>query len=430
MITKGARHLLAGCAVAGMGGIAAPAAAQTAIALDPISAAPLFRPDVAGTRAGPEVSPGLVVGGWVLRASAGIGALAESNVFNLPGDLADGDVAATLDTRGTLAREEGPRRYALSFSVADRAYLSLDDQSSVDAALRVGGSIPVGPTEILSIGAEAARVTEPRGTGGLNFADAGVVQYDALRTTIRLASDGPKLRTEVAFSAGRRLYRDVTRPNAPDIDLGYRDVRVFAADARAAYYLTSDIALLGLTRFDHTDSLNPPPVLTRDAEGQRLLVGGRVAFGDLVIGEAAAGWTARQFKSPGFRDYGGATAYARLDWYPTPLVSYRLSADQDFENSGLPNVAAVLSHSIGLVQYWEVLRTLTLSTRIGYGHDRYRDLRISTGTLSVSTGGEWQFRRDLALSFDVSARRRGSSAPATINEYHGIAANVALRASL
>lgn len=420
---------LSGAALAALA-LPVAASAQTAVALDPISAAPLFRPDVAGTRSGPDRAEGIAVGGWILRPSAGFGALADSNVFNLPGDQADGDVAALQDARLDLSREEGARRFAMSLGVLNRVYASLPNQTTTDALARVGGIVPVGATELLSIGAEAARVTEPRGTGGLNFAEAGAVIYDSLRATGRLTHEGARLRTEVALSAARRLYQDVDRRGAPDLKLGFRDVRVYAADARAAYYLTPAVALLALTRLDRTESLAPLPGLERDADGERVMAGARVAFGDLVVGEAAAGWTARQFTSPAFRDYGGPTAHVRLDWYPTPLVSYRLSADQDFENSGLARVSAVLSRSAALVQYWEALRTLTVVTRIGYSNDRFRELRIGTDSVAVSTGGAWRFRRDLSFTFDVSARRRWSSAPATVNAFHGIAANVGLKAAL
>lgn len=419
-----------GCAAFAALALPMAASAQTAVALDPIGAAPLFRPDVAGTRDGPGGTEGIAVGGWILRPSAGFGALADSNVFNLPDEQSDGDIAALQDARLDLSREEGARRYAVSLGVLNRVYASLGNQTSTDAVARVGGTVPVGPTELLSIGAEAARVTEPRGTGGLNFAEAGTVIYGSLRATARLTHEGARLRTEVAVSAARRLYQDVDRDDAPDLELGYRDVRVYAADARGAYYLTPAVALLALTRFDHTDSLAPLPGLERDADGERVMAGARVAFGDLVVGEAAAGWTARQFRSPVFRDYGGPTAHVRLDWYPTPLVSYRLSADQDFENSGLARVSAVLSRSVGLVQYWEALRTLTVVTRIGYSNDRFRELRIGTDSVSVSTGGAWRFRRDLSLTFDLSARRRWSSAPATVNAFHGMAATVGLKAAL
>jgi hypothetical protein len=162
-----------------------------------------------------------------------------------------------------------------------------------------------------------------------------------------------------------------------------------------------------------------------------VLGGVRAEIGRLLIGEVAAGWRKREFDSILFRDFDGFAFNARLDWYPTELVSVRFDLRQDLLNSGIVFVPAIRARTARLTVYYEPLPNLKVTGGASFSRERFdipgeielpaeiRALDLHTDMITASLRFDYLLGRHLSLGLRGSLRDRGSSLPELLPEYDG-----------
>ncbi|MGL6042471.1 MAG: outer membrane beta-barrel protein, partial [Sandaracinobacteroides sp.] len=199
---------------------------------------------------------------------------------------------------------------------------------------------------------------------------------------------------------------------------------------RVELRLNPALAVFAGASYTDTKSLEPPAGLARDSTGVLATAGLAGDILPLLTGEIEAGWRSRNYSSVQFSDFGGAVVQARLDWYPTPLTSLALRAGQDFENSGIIDVPSILARRIELDAFHEFRRNLLLNARIGYRHDRFREIDASATTVEASLRAELRFSSIWAAAGRISWRDRRVSDPQALAGFSGVQASLGLEARL
>lgn len=420
--------------------------AQSAAPLFPLHNDPLYRTDAAGTRVQPEFEPlGYDLGGFTAFPSVALTAAGDSNVFNRSDG--QGDVAAVIKPEMRIASIGGRHSLEVDAGATITRFARLGEQDSGEYRVGVRGRIDLPGRTAINFAARYGQFVETRGQSGFNPPGSGPSIYRELRGSLGASTEFGNFRASVAASVAERRYESLKlavtpapaiaedgAPRldydlaAPDADQKFRDLRTLSVTPRLDYSLSDVFGFFVAMTYSQIRSVHPLDCCRRDATATLLMGGVRFSLEDVVVGEVAVGQRRRNYKLSRFPDYSGLAVYAKLDWYPTELLSLRLSADQDLENSGLIDVASVPTREFGLSAYYELLRSLTLNSQISYKHEQYRGIGASANSWQIQFGGEYLFGRGLSLGFGVAYRKRSSSDPLAIASYDGLRGALTLTA--
>jgi hypothetical protein len=218
-------------------------------------------------------------------------------------------------------------------------------------------------------------------------------------------------------------------PTSFSLDQSLRNTKKFGGAARVDFGATPNASVFVESRFSFVRPLvrsDPDIQIDRRATAGTVLVGVRFIADDVFAGEAAIGFERRRFRDKRVADYAGVNFRAKLDWYPTPLLSLRVKATQDFLNSGLLTEAAVLNRAVQLSAYWEALRNLNVTATARVERDTYRQLKWDTTSTSFSLRGSYDLGPSMALGASIGIRNRTSSEPSILNRYSGLSGGISL----
>jgi len=427
--SRGAR-LLAGIALA-TASLAGAAHAEERDPFAPRPPLPLLRDDVAGTRQIPGyAAPGVRMGAFLVTPQAGVAGEADSNVLNRRTDKR-GDTALTLSGGFAARADLGRAALGLGASGSLVRYARLTGQNHETYALEAKAAVPLGAVLQLGTGISWSRQREPNYTAGAAGGDSATL-YRQLGGTLGLTADLGPTRLSARLDLDRFDYLPVTRAGLR-LDQSYRDQRVLTARLRAEHALPAGRTLFAQASYRWGNSLHPAPCCDRTARGGEVVAGLKGDLAHLVSAELAAGYQWRNYRSPALRDYRGTAWRAKVEWYPTPLVSLALSARRDIVDSGLPTSAGVVVDSARLQVFYELKRNVNLVASAGLARESYRD-DMTAGLTGRTVGAGLEARVALSNRYVVGAfarfRNRSSDSPLLPSQGSAVEGGLSLRLTL
>lgn len=430
-------------------GLATPAAGQSVPSPFPSDVASLFRDDVAGTRPPFDADrEGLALGNFRLRGDLGLTAAYDSNILNLPDitlppeldglvDIPLDDAVFLIDPKVRLDSRWQRHAFGVAASGRIARYADHGDFNDFETwNVAVRGRIDIGDaTEIHADGA-TGREVEARGASGLVFVLGDPLSYREDHVGVGVSTRQGNVSASLSGGWLRRRY-DPFRPlDGQSVPLDFRNIRVWSLTPQLGYALGPDLDLFVRGNLGFTRSLPSPErledlgIATRDADGYSVLAGVRGAITPLLVAEIAAGWQKRDFAAGSFADFDGLAYTATLDWYPTPLLSFRLRSRQDFENSGIPDVPGILARTTALTAYYEVTRALLVSGDIDWQYREYRATPVTTDSWALTARAEYRFSRHFSGALFVRYRDRSSNDSALLPPYQGTMVGLAFESRL
>ena len=165
-------------------------------------------------------------------------------------------------------------------------------------------------------------------------------------------------------------------------------------------------------------------VASPDSDTYGLVVGVAKSFERLIVLDVGMGWQLRRYADAGLKDSRRIVVQGAVDWYPTPLLSLRLSIDQNFQGSAIPNVADLATRSLEFRADYEVLRNLTARLRLNAQWQRYpaaaRPGAATTADVSLQAASvEVNYLASRGLSFRTYAgvHRRRSNEQSVLGDF-------------
>ena len=432
---------------AGLALHAAPAQAQAEAQAEPqpgapvdpfeiAPAGPLMRNDVAGARRIPGYAPvGLDFGALHLDPSLTLAGQATTNAFARAAGRARGDSWATLTPALSATGTAGPARYGVEASATFARHAHLPGLDSETGSLALKAGIPLTGRLALGLsGALARRLEPPFSAAGASATDGSAVLVDKLQAGLSARADLGLTRLTAGLELARAHYLPIVPASglAP-VPQGFRDDRVIAAALRVERSLGGGKVLFAQGAYRRVRALHPGIAPDRTARAGEALVGLRGEFSHLVMGELAAGFQWRSYRSPALRDWRGAAWRARVEWYATPLVTLTLAARRDFANSPLPAAAGVSVDTFSLAAHYELRRNLNLTLSAARAVERYRDLAGATPTVRSTSAGleaDYATSRHLRIGLTARYRDRRSASPLLPRQGHAVEGGMSLRFAL
>ena len=144
----------------------------------------------------------------------------------------------------------------------------------------------------------------------------------------------------------------------------------------------------------------------------------------LVSATFAVGYRQRNYDRVQFRDFAGVTYRADVQWYATPLMTFRLQASQSFLNSGNANVAGILSNRVSLTGYYDPLRNLRLAATLTFEHNDYRDTDTTARRPSAQLQAQYRVSRNWSLGAFAGVRHQGVSGTPLVQPFTSFSAGL------
>jgi len=149
----------------------------------------------------------------------------------------------------------------------------------------------------------------------------------------------------------------------------------------------------------------------RDSNGEYVKVGTTFEITRKLVGEAAVGYLARQYKDPGLQGIGGFLFNASLIYSMTPLTTVTATATSAVNEVIVDGVSGNLSRDFSLQIDHALRRWLIGTAKLGYGNDDYVGLERHDNRFYASFALLYKLTRELQLKGEVRRDWLVSSVP-------------------
>ena len=238
-------------------------------------------------------------------------------------------------------------------------------------------------------------------------------RYQEFRSSVNASYKPSWLGFTVGGSVDRYVFLDSpVFGGGPALDNKGRDQTIysgfgqFSADFSPGY----SAFVRGSFNSDHPiNQLGAP----RSTQGDEFDAGLRFLLSHTVEGEAYVGYLHQEYISP-LPDVSGLDFGADLTWYPTRLLTVKLSAGRQIQSTTLPLSSAGDSRYVLLSADYELTRLIHLTARVNYDDINYVGSKPDRddGTPRFGLGGRWIISHYASLDIDYNYTKRWSTVSA------------------
>ncbi|MFM6829551.1 MAG: outer membrane beta-barrel protein [Novosphingobium sp.] len=381
-----------------------------------------------------------------------IGNLSDQFGIALPADVIAGALAQTINPAlvdvGDVAFDVAPAiavssdwsRNALSVEASARLtrFATIHRLNRDEFRMATRGRIDLGSTAVVAGRVAYLRQAEPPGANGLAVLDYfgfGPSLFNRFAAGadlgMKFGRAGVSLDAEYTQDRYRPLRLDPADLLAPGIlDLAGLPTRITLSQRyrnrtqtdlrlRLTYSVAPDfdvylVPSYGRIRQDgqvsDSDFVTGIPSFASDTWG--LQVGARKDFGHLFVVQAGLRYQDRDYVNPVLVRSRRFDIEGAADWYPTRLISVRISAAQQFRGSGVPGQADIITRTVTARADYEVLRNVGLRFEGTAAWDRYpaASAQPQQGGQSARQDGSvqvvWTIGRSTEVNLSAGGHRR------------------------
>lgn len=373
-----------------------------------------YRDDVAGARPQLVFDPlGIRFGSFIARVDADTELAYNSNLFGRSSEIV-GDGYVSLRPSLRVNSDWGRHGVELAGSADLTRFMRLTSQNTVEYRASASGRLEIGDRVTIRPALELAREVEPRGTSGNRLTDSDPVIRSNLSANVGARYEGGRVTGEVVAALKRERY-DPVRIDGVETSQALRDTDGIGGRVTALYRVSPAISALVQAVGDTTSNPRPEACCSRSAHGYALLAGVRLDNRGLVAGQVAVGYRRRFFDDGGASR--GLTYDARLQWYPTELLTVSLNANQEFRNSGILASDAVLVSRQSLNLAYEMYRNLNFALQLSNEAANYRSVDTRTSLRSLYLRSSYTVSRLIQLGGFVQYSLSSSTRPSLASRY-------------
>lgn len=380
---------------------------------------------MAGDRPQPLLDPlGVQLGSFLARADGDVSFGYNSNLYGRDSKVV-GDGYSRFSPSLRLTSGWGRHAVELGAGAEFTRFMKEKSQNTDEYNAHLGGELELGDRVKIRPGLDYGRSVEARGTTGNRFVAGDPIYARVLKGSITGSYEGGDFSGELTVAARRERYEPV-RINGELLDQDIRDTDGVGARASLLYKVSPSVSALVQAVVDESTNPHSRFCCFRDAHGYKLLAGVRLDPAGLIAGQVALGYRQRFFEGPGTSAH-GFTYDAKLQWYPSELITLTFGASQQDRNSGIlaANAVLVSTQSVGAI--WEMYRDLNISLQAEHEHDAYHEVDAATDLTAISLRATYTARRLLQLSAFGRYVVNTSDRSALATRYDALRAGFSLR---
>jgi hypothetical protein len=337
----------------------------------------------------------------------------DDNILALPfSPLAD--ALFTVEPDLTIKSDWNQNALSLEANGILRRYATYGTQNSDQYSVTGSGVLNVYHDLTVTADASHALVLLTRDTDAYARFSLTPLLYDETAAHLGVVKTFARLKLTATGAFEDFRYHDglTVRLNPPAIvtlDTTFRDHDTYIGSLRGDYALSGDLALFVQETVTHS-TYNRAHF--RNQDQTETLVGPNFVVTHLITAEIGLGYLTSDFAGPGTRSVGNFTGRAKIEYFPTELITVTLTGDQAVIDSGLPTSPAYLSRTAALEADYELLRNLIISGKIGAIWNKYQVIDRYDRDFNASLAATWRVNRGLDFGLSYNRLQRGSSGAA------------------
>jgi hypothetical protein len=345
-------------------------------------------------------SRGLRVGAFSLNPVLRFSAEHSDNIYGVAtGEV--GDTFFRIQPSATLQSNWTRHSLSLFANANVERYQDLSQENNTSWQVGTRGVLDLLRSSKMSGDASLSHFTEPRTSSNTVSTSVIPIEYD--QNTINASGYREFNRVRVSAAAGwsNFSYDNGLTVGGVSIDQSYRDRDVTSLSARADYAVTPDTALYIKVAKDWR-SYNQTAVLNRDSQGLQILVGADFELSNLVRGQVGVGYLKQSFDDVTLSDFSGYALNARVEWFPTQLVTVAFTAARTLQDSGLTGSAGNVTDQLGATVDYEFRRNVIITASAGYEHDNFLDLSRRDDRIALGLSATYLLNRTVGVTAGLS----------------------------
>ena len=359
----------------------------------------------------PEYDPaGIRLGAFVLRPELDTSATYNDNLFATESDKLS-DTYFTVAPKLTIASDWV--RHAVSLTATDNStfYAKHTSENANQWNVTGNGRLDVTNDTTVNVTLNTGHSILPRSSAAYTQLTTKPIEYDNSGASIAGTKEFNRLRASVNLNVANYDYQDGVDAAGAAIDESFQNRTEYYETGRLDYALSpATAAFLSLTG-TQLDYASQGQTQGRNGTGGRVLTGVNFELSHLAHGEVSVGYNKQKFSQDNTQ-IEGFSYKALVYYYPTPLLTVTLTADQTINAS---NVIGSVGYSDQVAQVegdYEFLRNFILTGIVGRTYDKYQDLDRQDARYNLSLGGTYLLNRDVGLKFLYTVLTQDSSGSA------------------
>lgn len=361
---------------------------------------------------------GIPLGGFTLSPSLDITTAYTDNVYATPSKTADGrvDFNPELAIRSNWSRNQ----LSLTGGANIRRYLDEKLRNEDGWYVRGGGRYELGLNGSLEATARAEKLFESRFSPSttINVLSSVPYRYNQLR----LLGETKRGRFRFAASGSYEDYdfSAVVVPGGGSLAQDNRDRRSWTGVALAEYAVSPDMAVFSQLTYEDIgyDTELSVSVPNRDSKTMRIIGGVSLDLTTLLRGRVGLGFMKRNYDAAIYRNIGGLSGEAVLEYFPSELTTMGLTVRRRIDDASVTNSSGYISTSTSLRVDHELLRNLILNVQASYELGKYRGIISKTKVFRVNGGAHYLINRMISLGFDIGYGERKNDGVPTGPEFN------------
>ena len=361
----------------------------------------------------PDYDPlGILIGSFKLFPRVELSAGATSNVY-----LADNDPvsAAILSAAPSFQLNSDWSVHQLRLNGGAQIDRYVGQSRRNDAVWNLGalGRLDVGSSSNVTGEVQLARQVETPFSGEVSSNLAVLSHYLRNYESVRAEYVAGQGRAILSVDHTGFSFSDIKPRSGGTIDQSIRDRDIDRIIGQIEYAFTPSVSVYGqaalaLTRYD--DPL-APGVPNRDSNGYRVIGGVNFDISGLARGTIGVGYIRRDYRPSIYKDVGGFSVEARIEYFPSELTTFTLAARRVIEDSNLSNNDAFFDNRASLRVDHALLDNLILNAIGEIAVQNYIDRPTRVDVYRVGVGGRYLATRRYGLDVGVSYTTRSDHRP-------------------
>lgn len=240
------------------------------------------------------------------------------------------------------------------------------------------------------------------------------VSFDKAGGYIGVNKQFNRLGLQASIDHTRFDYDDATIANGlTPVEQDDRDVAVTNYNGGGDYEFSPGYKAFTKGTYSDRNYFHDNTASNRDSVGYRQTVGVSAELTNLLVGEAEVGYAYRDYDN--FSNVGTFVYGTALNWYPTPLLTARLTVDKDIVDGATTtsgaSVGGIEQTRYGVQANYELRRNLIITPEVTYTEGDYQDTGDSEETYTASIKADYFLTRNVALEAGYEFSNRNSSIP-------------------
>jgi hypothetical protein len=351
---------------------------------------------------------GIQQGGMTIYPTVEVGATYDDNVFATSNHTKSDEY---LLVKPSIVAESNWGRHGLRLSAEldNEDYSRFTTENELGYHLHADGRIDVHGESTINMGLLADRQYEARGNVYAVTDTVKPVQFDSQGVYARGTYVQDRIRLTLGGEAQNYDYQNVGLIGGGFVDEASRNAHSWDANARVDYALTPDTAVFANITEGGTNYLEGAPNLRRDSGTTEVLGGVNFDITALARGEIGIGYFDRNYTSSAYPDFSGLSAGAKLEYFPTPLLTVTLLAQRKPQDAAFITASGFISSSTSIGADYEVRRNWIASATVGYEKDDFEGVDRHDQVTNLTLTSRYYVTRTIGVGANVIYADRSSA---------------------